>query len=130
MQTQFIYFYVGFEGSKIWTAIYKENCFDIKIKSYESMMKRQCLEKKAFYRAISGLHSSITIHLTAEYPLYLKEYGFNLEEFKKRFQHVQGLFWISNLYYTYWLQMVALKKISPFLKNHHYFTGIDRHFQY
>lgn len=28
-----------------------------------------CLEKRAFYRAISGLHSSINIHLSAKYLL-------------------------------------------------------------
>jgi len=27
-----------------------------------------CLEKRAFYRAISGLHASITIHLSSRYP--------------------------------------------------------------
>jgi len=28
-----------------------------------------CLEKRAFYRAISGLHTSINIHLSAQYLL-------------------------------------------------------------
>ncbi len=28
-----------------------------------------CLEKRAFYRAVSGLHASITIHLSANYPV-------------------------------------------------------------
>lgn len=28
-----------------------------------------CLEKRAFYRAISGLHASINIHLSAQYLL-------------------------------------------------------------
>ena len=27
-----------------------------------------CLEKRAFYRIVSGLHSSISIHLCANYP--------------------------------------------------------------
>ena len=27
-----------------------------------------CLEKRAFYRIVSGLHSSVSIHLCANYP--------------------------------------------------------------
>ena len=67
-----------------------------------------CLEKRAFYRLISGMHTSITIHLTAHYlqsgnphmdsfNISLKcllqigsvstdpVFGPNFEEFKKRF---------------------------------------------
>lgn len=55
-----------------------------------------CLEKRAFYRVVSGLHSSISIHLCANYPIKQKQPGFcsapgeekwgpNLGEFTKRF---------------------------------------------
>lgn len=68
-----------------------------------------CLEKRAFYRLISGMHASITIHLTAHYlqsgniymytsqgcsnrytlqigsPSADPTFGPNFEEFKKRF---------------------------------------------
>lgn len=55
-----------------------------------------CLEKRAFYRAISGLHTSINIHLCAEYlhghlvnsnPLAASEpakWGPNIKEFQSR----------------------------------------------
>ena len=54
-----------------------------------------CLEKRAFYRAVSGLHSSISIHLCSNYLLSesegspfapaAKKFGPNLEEFQSRF---------------------------------------------
>ena len=34
----------------------------------QEQLAELCLEKRAFYRAISGLHTSITIHLTSRFP--------------------------------------------------------------
>ena len=47
-----------------------------------------CLEKRAFYRVISGIHASINIHLSAEYVVSggsEPEFGPNLNEFVRRF---------------------------------------------
>jgi hypothetical protein len=52
--------YVGHTATRIWKAIYEENCFDDGDK---------CIEKRVFYRLISGLHASISAHLTSEYLL-------------------------------------------------------------
>lgn len=41
-----------------------------------------CLEKRAFYRAISGLHTSINIHLSAQYLLSGK-HKYNHPVYKK-----------------------------------------------
>ena len=89
--------YTGYSGEasrKVWRAIYQENCFQApnstnisssgitktnrkgnkKKKLSEIFGIRQerigelCLEKRAFYRAISGLHTSITIHLSSRFP--------------------------------------------------------------
>ena len=89
--------YTGYSGEasrKVWRAIYQENCFQApnstntsgsvttrkkikgnkKKKLSEIFGVRQerigelCLEKRAFYRAISGLHTSITIHLSSRFP--------------------------------------------------------------
>lgn len=76
--------------------------------NYACVYVAMCLEKRAFYRLISGMHTSITIHLTAHYlqsgnphidsfNISLKcllqigsvsndpVFGPNFEEFKKRF---------------------------------------------
>lgn len=76
--------YKGFEANKIWKAIYEENCFvfDIGRKlqvcendqnvDKESIFKMEiekCLEKRVFFKLLSGLHTSITAHIAYEYLL-------------------------------------------------------------
>ena len=68
--------YSGEASHRIWKAIYEENCFrpsSIKSTHFSSaflpdMLEGMCLEKRVFYRAISGLHASITVHLTSQHP--------------------------------------------------------------
>ena len=68
--------YSGEASHRIWRTIYEENCFkppnsDIKGAFSAAFLQDSlgglCLEKRAFYRAVSGLHTSITIHLCANY---------------------------------------------------------------
>lgn len=63
--------YTGYKGesaARIWTAIYDENCFDFMGKSIlfldgKTLDKSLCLEKRLFYRLVSGLHASISTHI-------------------------------------------------------------------
>ena len=92
--------YTGYRGRgayRIWSSIYEENCFLPKKKSrvnYDdfksNFLSKTCLEKRAFYRTLSGLHASISIHLTYKHLLpgsfsTKPRFGPNLEEFKRRF---------------------------------------------
>ena len=87
--------YTGFSAHRIWESIYKENCFLPGVKTYDdfkrSFLTKTCLEKRVFYRVVSGLHTSINIHLSYKYLLTartfaLKEmWGPNLNEFRRRF---------------------------------------------
>ncbi|XP_037934093.1 ero1-like protein, partial [Teleopsis dalmanni] len=70
--------YTGYKGDsahRIWKSIYHENCFGMNdTKSVPNYiphidLRNVCLEQRAFYRIISGLHSSINIHLSAKYLL-------------------------------------------------------------
>merc|ERR1712226_1459638 len=76
--------YKGDASHKVWRKIYDENCYEPK-KSKKvglpSFMKEEkisgvfggdpkkvldeftCVEKRVFYRAVSGIHSSISVHL-------------------------------------------------------------------
>jgi len=54
--------YTGDSARRIWDAIYKENC-----PKYPS--EELCHEKKALYKLISGLHSSISVHIAYDYLL-------------------------------------------------------------
>lgn len=50
--------FTNYNGSMIWKLIYEENCFKGKI--FEEM----CYEEKVLYNVISGLHTSISTHLS------------------------------------------------------------------
>jgi len=138
--------YSGEASRRIWKTIYEENCFSPQITSAKftfsgafgpESIKNMCLEKRVFFRVVSGLHSSITIHLTANYPLkkepstpFLKAsdtWGPNLELFHQRFDpeatHGQGPYWLKNLYFVYLLELRALAKAAPYLTQQSYFTG-------
>lgn len=142
--------YTGYRGNsahKIWRSIYKENCFRPKNIYYEyipsSKLNGLCLEKRAFYRVISGLHASINIHLSSQYLFADKmhfgalpketietgNWGHNLVEFKKRFSPEvtdgEGPEWIRNLYFLYLLELRAVAKAAPYLTKELYYTGND-----
>lgn len=97
-----------------------------------------CLEKRAFYRVISGVHASINIHLCSNYLLSEKNtfgspkgvWGPNQNEFNRRFSlestNGEGPQWLKNLYFLYLLQLRALAKASYYLERAEYFTGNDR----
>ena len=117
--------YSGPSAQKIWEAIYDENCFSSNFVdvNYESFLEGLCMEKRVFFRAFSGLHSSISIHISAQYPTaQFMHYGPNIKEFDRRFGHDKGLHWLKNLYFLFLLELQALESISDFLKIHHYYT--------
>jgi len=142
--------YTGYSGDasrKVWKSIYEENCFSPSAATTlgqfsaafgPDKLNSLCLEKRAFFRAVSGLHTSITIHLSANYPLkesstpFIKnsgEWGPNLELFLQRFDpestNGQGPYWLKNLYFVYLLELRAIAKAAPYLANLSYFTGRD-----
>lgn len=153
--------YTGYRGDsahRIWRTIYQENCFSSSIISTgtaskssiasvaassasqpfitQSTYSSMCMEQRAFYRLLSGMHTSINIHLSAS---YLKSdpsdfvapsgvWGRNLGEFKQRFSaettHGEGLHWLQNLYFVYLVEMRALAKAATYLRNEKYYTGV------
>jgi len=132
--------YSGPSAHRIWNSIYQENCFKEDASSYKSLLTQggaseSCLEKRVFYRVISGLHASINVHLSAEYLLKGSAFdsvsgvwGPNAAEFQRRFDPVstdgRGPKWLRNLYFLYLLELRALAKVSPYLiANEKYFTG-------
>ncbi|CAF1475785.1 unnamed protein product [Adineta ricciae] len=137
--------YTGASTQRIWSAIYNENCFflpDSKI-FYDLREKRlninkMCLEGRTFYRLISGLHTSITIHLCARYffPTIAGGYsgsdghwGPNFDEFKLRFDPEvtagEGPKWLKNVYFLYLIELRALHKARDLFQEQTYFTGND-----
>ncbi|KAK7104719.1 hypothetical protein V1264_019389 [Littorina saxatilis] len=100
-------------------------------------LQGMCLEKRTFYRLISGLHTSINIHLCDQYlfpsinAFGPPEWGPNVKEFKKRFDPEtsdgQGPQRLKNLYFAYLVELRALAKAAPYLEQEEFFTGTFGH---
>ncbi|XP_053553589.1 ERO1-like protein alpha [Bombina bombina] len=136
--------YTGYKGAdtwRIWNCIYEENCFKPQsVKRpfsplisgirgcsgnvFYNWLEGLCVEKRAFYRLISGLHTSINVHLSANYLLQdtweEKTWGHNLDEFQKRFDAVltkgEGPKRLKNLYFLYLIELRAISKVLPFFE--------------
>uniref|UniRef100_A0AAY4AMC2 ERO1-like protein alpha n=1 Tax=Denticeps clupeoides TaxID=299321 RepID=A0AAY4AMC2_9TELE len=146
--------YKGPEAWQIWNSIYEENCFkphavkrplnpaaaemppgpfhhgaDVLM----SPLSGLCVEKRAFYRLVSGLHTSINVHLSARYLLsdswYERKWGHNITEFQQRFDEEltegEGPKRLRNLYFLYLIELRALAKALPFFQRPSFqlFTG-------
>lgn len=136
--------YTGYKGPdawKIWNSIYEENCFkplsvkrplnplapaqgDAGGQTFYSWLEGLCVEKRAFYKLISGLHASINIHLSARYLLqdtwFEQKWGHNVTEFLQRFDATltaeEGPRRLKNLYFIYLIELRALSKVLPFFE--------------
>ncbi|KAI7819807.1 endoplasmic reticulum Oxidoreductin 1-domain-containing protein [Gamsiella multidivaricata] len=90
--------------------------------------EESCLEKRVYYRLISGLHASISIHICDEwFNQTTGEWGPNLDCFISRVgMHPERL---ENIYFDYVVMLRAVSKISDFLAGYEYLTGdesVDR----
>lgn len=132
--------YTGYKGNspqKVWQCIYRENCFKPDMKFDKNFLLHPtsfglCLEKRVFYRLISGLHSAITISIASNSfkpaPGGLGEGTWfrNVEMFRSRF----GTQWtwegpqrLKNVYFVYLLELRALVKAAPYLRKELFYTG-------
>jgi ERO1-like protein alpha len=124
--------HTGFSGKaakKIWKAVYRSN---------ESRKQRSENENNIFFCSVSGLQSSINIHIASQYRWEFLGSAFghiydgyrrNGSEFLRRFHpemtDQQGPAWLKNLYFVYLLELKALTKVGPQLKNYPFYTGDD-----
>ncbi|KAF9010509.1 endoplasmic oxidoreductin-1 [Cyathus striatus] len=101
--------YSGKDAARVWRSIYEENC--------ESAS--QCLEKRVYYKVISGLHASISTHICHEYLNQTTgEWVPNLECFIWRVaSHPERLQYI---YFDAILLLRAVARLGPYLKAYDY----------
>ncbi|CAI9294953.1 unnamed protein product [Lactuca saligna] len=110
--------YTGPSARRIWVAIYSEHCPRY---AYGEM----CPEKKVLYKLISGLHSSISIHIAADYLLDIKnnKRGPNLKLMRDRvLKHPDR---VQNLYFTFLFILRAVTKAGGYLDEAEYDSGND-----
>ena len=118
--------YGGNQSFDVWKAIYSENCFpntnpmsmspstSADGAGLNNSEEEQCIEKKIFFRLVSGLHASIAVHLSNEFlDSETGEFYPNLKVFMERV----GMFndRLSNIYFNYALVSQALVKLNEIL---------------
>ena len=67
--------YAGDSARRVWQAIYEQNCFQFVFGTKKQLghahgkdeINDLCLERRAFYRVVSGMHASISIHLCKQW---------------------------------------------------------------
>ena len=82
----------------------------------------ECLEQRAFYRIISGMHASISSHICWDYfNQTTGEWVRNLECYKDRLhKHPER---VSNLYFNYALLTRAIAKLRKHLEHYTFCSG-------
>ncbi|EME79101.1 uncharacterized protein MYCFIDRAFT_156418 [Pseudocercospora fijiensis CIRAD86] len=82
----------------------------------------ECLEKRVFYRVISGMHASISTHLCYDYlNQWTGEWGPNLTCYKERLHGKPER--ISNLYFNFALVSRAVGKLRDYVQDYTFCTG-------
>lgn len=82
----------------------------------------ECLEKRVFYRVISGMHASISTHLCHDYLNQTTgKWGPNLQCYKERLHdHPER---ISNLYFNFALTLRAVGKLKDYVQDYTFCSG-------
>ncbi|GER29127.1 endoplasmic oxidoreductin 1 family protein, partial [Striga asiatica] len=108
--------YTGPSARRIWDAVYSENC-----QKYSS--GEICQEKRVLYKLISGLHSSISIHIASDYLLDEAKnlWGRNPELMYNRVLRYPDR--VRNLYFTFMFVLRAVTKAANYLEQAEYDTG-------
>ena len=104
--------YTGYQGQNIWLAIYRENCFQ----------GPGCLEERLLNRAVSGMHTSVSTHLS-EYYLDpdLDEYEPNSSMYFDKVGNYPDR--IQNLYFAYSILLRGLHIAGDYLTSYLFSTS-------
>lgn len=79
--------------------------------------ENECLEKRVFYRIISGMHSSISAHICSEHLNQTTgEWGPNLQCYKDRLHGHNDR--IGNLYFNFAILLQATRNLGPYMKEY------------
>ena len=140
--------YAGESAHLVWDTIYKENCFskpsppvqdpfnlyqakassDLRSVLHANAPSTafspddSCMEKRVFYRVISGMHASISTHICHDYLNQTTgTWGPNLECYKERLAAHPDR--ISNLYFNYALVLRAVAKLRTHLQSYTFCSG-------
>jgi len=103
---------------------------------YEFIKRNQNRTGDFLFCAISGLQSSINIHIVSQYRWdipglslgpFFGGFGRNVSEFLRRFHPEttdgRGPSWLKNLYFVYLLELKAVVRVASQLRRYPFYTG-------
>ena len=107
--------WTGYNGSHVWNAIYHENCF-AKMGDLEDM----CYEERVLYRLLSGMHTSVNIHIDMAFfpPSKAKNrtaWTSNPQRFMDQYGDKPEF--LKNLYFAFVVLLRAVRRAGPYLYN-------------
>jgi ERO1-like protein alpha len=109
--------YTGYSGPnarRVWLSIMEENCF--------GGLDDSCLEKRVFYRLMSGLRASISTHIAREYHFASTgEWGMNIPLFIQAVGLHRDR--MDNLYFSFLFLLRAVTKARDALLSFPFHTG-------
>ncbi|ORZ37277.1 endoplasmic reticulum Oxidoreductin 1-domain-containing protein [Catenaria anguillulae PL171] len=124
--------YAGAGANAIWSAIYNENCFNIpqhlatsptsSLNTLPAGDSNICLEKQTFYRIVSGLHASISVHICSQFlNKTTGQWVRNVPCFTYRVGNFPDR--VENIYFVQNLLLRAVAKVAPLLETMDICTG-------
>jgi hypothetical protein len=103
----------GYQDQRIWNTIYSEGCFT-------NHASKNCTVEPMIYRLISGMHASISVHIS-EFSGDGKKTKPNLPYFYSSVgDHPDR---IENVYFTYSILMRAFSRAQNYIQNYKFETG-------
>ncbi|KAF8520439.1 endoplasmic oxidoreductin [Hysterangium stoloniferum] len=136
--------YSGPSAHRVWDSIYEENCFGISERSLHRPLSEKnllgldaneagdgyiCEEKRVYYRIISGLHASISMHICRDdFDQNTGKWGPNLRCFVERVAAYPER--LKNIYFNTVLLLRAVARLSRYLSAYDYCTtpeGVHEH---
>jgi ERO1-like protein alpha len=104
--------FTGYQGQNIWNTIYHHNCF----------AGETCTEERLLRRAISGMHTSVSTHLSEYFNDFELDVSYpNTEMYFERVgNHPER---IKNLYFSFSILLRGLNLATDYLRTYNFSTG-------
>jgi len=118
----------GYNGSHIWEAMYKENCFEVGSDLPRGRFgdtNGMCYEERVLYRLLSGWHASTTISVCKSFfapgTKQKGKWAPNVERYMESLgRHPDRA---KNLHFSFVVMLRAIKKAAPFLHSYPFPEG-------
>jgi len=111
--------WTGYNGSDVWSAMYKENCFS-RLLGSEQDEDKLCYEERVMYRLLSGMHTATNVHINLKYFPPRRGVRDAWAPNPKGFaaQYAGKSQYIQNMHFAFVVLLRAAQKATPMLYNY------------